>query len=89
MARSQTVEIKAYKGVPIPMTWLTCIEATYDTPLVLFYDGLDDLKTYQLYIVYPSRIGNRAKLIANKNLSFMTGLGQGCRHLSHLLLGRE
>ena len=66
MARSQTVEIKAYKGVPIPMAWLTCIESIYHTPLVLFYDGLDDLKTYQLYIVYPSRIGNRAKLIANK-----------------------
>ena len=87
MARSQTVEIKAYKGVPIPMAWLTCIEATYHTPLVLFYDGLDDLKTYQLYIVYPSRIGNRAKLIANRKFVIHDWIRTGVQAPQSFVIG--
>ena len=66
MPGSQTVEIKEHEGQPIPMAWLTCIEAIYHTPLILSYEGLDDSKTYGLHIVYPSRIGRKAKLIANK-----------------------
>ena len=66
MPRSQTVEIKEHEGQPIPMAWLTCVEAIYHTPLILFYEGLDDSKAYDLHIVYPSRIGKKAKLIANK-----------------------
>ncbi|MEE2618439.1 MAG: hypothetical protein VX677_07475, partial [Candidatus Poribacteria bacterium] len=66
MPRSQTVEIKEHEGQPIPMAWLTCVEAIYHTPLILFYEGLDDSKAYNLHIVYPSRIGKKAKLIANK-----------------------
>ena len=65
MTRSQTVEIKLYKDQPIPMTWLTRVEAIYDTPLILAYDGLDDSRTYRLCVVYPSRIGKKARLTAN------------------------
>ena len=47
------------------IAWLTCAEAIYDTPLTLVYDGLDDFRAYELRVVYPSRIGKKAKLIAN------------------------
>ena len=65
MPRSQTVEIKEHEGQPIPLAWLTCAEAIYHTPLTLIYEGLDDSKAYELRIVYPSRIGRKAKLVAN------------------------
>jgi hypothetical protein len=65
MPRSQTVEIVEYKGRPIPIAWLTCLEAIYDTPLTLSYRGLDDWRTYELRVVYPSRIGKKARLVAN------------------------
>jgi hypothetical protein len=65
MSRSQTVEVKLHNEQPIPLAWLTCAEAIYNTPLTLLYDGLDDTTAYELQIVYPSRIGRRAKLLAN------------------------
>lgn len=65
MPRSQTVEIKDHDGEPIPMAWLTCVEAIYDTPLILRYDGLEDGWAYTLRVVYPSRIGKKARLVAN------------------------
>lgn len=65
MPRSQTVEIVEHKGRPIPMAWVTCLEAIYDTPLTLSYRGLDDWRAYELRVVYPSRIGKKARLVAN------------------------
>ena len=65
MTRSQTVEIKSYEDQPIPMAWLTCIESIYDTPLVLGYEGLEDVTSYTLRVMYPSRIGKKARLMAN------------------------
>ena len=65
MPRSQTVEIVEHEGRPISLAWLTCLEATYDTPLTLSYRGLDANRAYELSIVYPSRIGRKARLVAN------------------------
>ncbi len=68
MLRSQTVEIKSHDGYPIPKAWLTCVESIYDTPLILAYDGLEDGSAYTLRIVYSSRIGKLAKLVANDHV---------------------
>ena len=65
MPRSQTVEIVEHQGRPISLAWLTCLEAIYDTPLTLSYRGLDANRAYELSIVYPSRIGRKARLVAN------------------------
>ena len=54
-----------HNGEPIPLAWLTCAEAVYDAPLTLVYEGLDDSTAYDLRVVYPSRIGRKAKLVSN------------------------
>ena len=77
MQRSQTVEIVEHEGGPIPLAWLTCLEAIYDTPLTLAYNGLDEGRAYELRVVYPSRIGRKARLVANDTFVVHEGIATG------------